>query len=93
MKYDILPYTYKKARQLNVVVYPSDNPKYKLEIYDTTGNFMFYGGSPSYSDYPHFLETHGQTYADKRRVLYRKRHKKELDDVGSRGWVIGNLLW
>lgn len=93
MEYDILPYTYERARQLDVVVYPSDNKKHKIEIYDKTGNFMFYGGDPKYSDYPHYIQSHGKEFADKRRALYHKRHRKELDNVGSRGWVIGNLLW
>jgi len=93
MEYNILPYTYKRARQLNVVVYPSDNPKYKLEIYDETGDFMYYGGAAGYSDYPHYIESHGKEYADKRRLLYHKRHKKELDKVWSRGWVVSKLLW
>jgi len=91
--YKILPYTYEKAKDLGVQVFSSDNPKYKIEIYDKDGLFMFYGGDPSYSDYPHYIDSKGRAYADERRRLYRIRHKKEIDNVGSRGWFIANLLW
>lgn len=93
MKYDILPYTYEQAKKLNVQVFPSDNPKYKIEVYDKNGVFMFYGGSPNFSDYPHYLVSHGKDYADTRRHLYGLRHRKEIEKVGSRGSIIANLLW
>ena len=91
--YDILPYTYKKAKDLGVLIFPSDNPRYKLEIYDDNGLFLFYGGSPKYSDYPHYIKSHGKKYADERRRLYHIRHAKEIADEGSRGWYIAHLLW
>jgi hypothetical protein len=37
--YDILPYTYKKAEELGVKIFPSGNTKYKVEVYDWNGNF------------------------------------------------------
>jgi hypothetical protein len=91
--YDILPYTYKRAKDLGVIIFPSDNPKYKLEIYDENGLFLFYGGSPKYSDYPHYIKSHGLKYANERRRLYRIRHAKEIANEGSRGWYIAHLLW
>jgi len=91
--YDILPYTYKQAEKLGVKVFPSDNPKYKIEVYDKDGNFLFYGGSPSYSDYPHYIESHGKKYADERRRLYHIRHRKSIEKDGSRGQLIAFLLW
>jgi hypothetical protein len=93
MPYKIKQYTLDKARELGVQVFPSDNPKYKIEIYNDDGVFMFYGGSPLYSDYPTYLETDGYMYADERRRLYRLRHRKEIEKVGSRGWWIAELLW
>lgn len=93
MSYKIKKYTLDKARELGVQVFPSDNPKYKIEIYNDDGVFMFYGGSPLYDDYPTYMETNGKTYADERRRLYRLRHRKEIEKVGSRGWWIASLLW
>ena len=91
--YDILPYTDYKAKQLGVHVFPSDNPKYKLEIYDANGLFLWYVGAANYSDYPHYIQSHGKQYADKRRQLYKQRHEKDRHYVGSRGWFADNLLW
>jgi len=93
MTYNISPYTYKKARALGLRVYPSDNPRYKIKVYDEEGEFICYGGSPKYSDYPHYIKSHGLDYANERRRLYRIRHAKEIADVGSRGWIINELLW
>jgi hypothetical protein len=91
-KYDIKPYTYHQAKLLDVKVFPSDNPKYKIEVYDgDTGQFLFYGGDPDYSDFPTYAETHGLEYAKRRRKLYWIRHAKE--PRGSRGWYIKKLLW
>lgn len=91
--YDILPYTYKQAKKLEVSVFPSDNPKYKIEVYDKNGLFMFYGGDPNFSDYPHYIKSHGKEYADNRRRLYYIRHKKDIENIGSRGYIISKLLW
>jgi hypothetical protein len=94
MTYEIKDYTKKQATKLGVLVYPSDNKKYKIEIYDAkTGEFMFYGGSPAYKDFPTYIEDKGLEYANERRRLYRIRHKKEIENKGSRGWYIANLLW
>lgn len=94
MGYIIKPYTLDRAAELGLTVYPSDNPKYKIEVYDeTTGKFLFYGGDTRYSDYPSYLETHTKEFAETRRRLYHKRHAKEINDVGSRGSVIAYLLW
>jgi hypothetical protein len=91
--YNIKDYTKQQAKRLGVQVFPSENPKYKLEVYDKNGLFLFYGGSPSYSDYPSYILSHGKKYADERRRLYHIRHRKEIEKEGSRGWFIANLLW
>ena len=56
------------------------------------GKFLFYGGDPHYSDYPHYIQYHGLEYANSRRLLYNQIHKNEIQKVGSRGWVISKLL-
>jgi len=92
-KYKILPYTYEKAKRLGVQVFPSDNPKYKIEVYDKDGVFLCYIGDPSYSDFPHYKEERGLEYALRRRQLYKQRHEKDRHIKGSRGWFADNLLW
>ena len=93
MVYQILPYTYQKAKQLGVKVFPSDNPKYKLEVYDFYGNFITYSGDSKYLDFPHYIKNRGLEYANERRRLYRIRHAKDIKNLGSRGYYSSELLW
>ena len=91
--YQILPYTIEQAKKLNVKVKPSENPKFKIDVYDLNNKFLFSGGSPAYFDYPHYIQSKGLSYANERRRLYRIRHYKEIQNVKSRGWYISKLLW
>ena len=94
MSYKITPYTLNRAAELGLRVIPSDKKKYKIKIYDAnTGKFLFYGGDSNYSDYPTYILSHGKGFADTRRNLYHLRHKKEINKIGSRGYIIAYLLW
>jgi hypothetical protein len=93
MVYTIQPRTYEVAKEMNLIIHPSDNPKYKIEVYDKDGVFMFYGGASGYGDYPTYWKLDGKAYANERRRLYMIRHKKEIQKVGSRGYIIYKLLW
>ena len=103
MVYDILPYTKKRAKELGVKIFPSDNPKYKLEVYDWNGVFICYIGSAKHLDYPHYLEMekNGEVpkgYAKERQRLYWARHHKEIEKLGaewegSRSYYSFLLLW
>ena len=103
MVYNILPYTKKRAKELGVKIFPSDNPKYKLEVYDWNGIFITYIGDAKYKDFPHYLEMekNGEKpkgYANERRRLYHIRHGKEPEKLGdeylgSRAYYAKELLW
>jgi len=90
--YNILPYTYKKAKDLGVDVYPSKNKKYKLDVFKNN-SFLFSVGASGYKDYPTYIQEKGLEYANQRRTLYKKRHQKDRTVIGSRGWYADNLLW
>jgi hypothetical protein len=92
-RYTITKYTQKKANQLGVQVFPSENPKYKIDVYNDRGLYLFSGGARGMLDYPSYIQLRGKEYADERRRLYRIRHRKELDAEGTRGWYIARLLW
>tara|TARA_R110000868_G_scaffold67109_1_gene199547 strand:+ start:28 stop:312 length:285 start_codon:yes stop_codon:yes gene_type:complete len=92
-KYKIKPYTYKRAKEIGVQVFPSDNLKYKLEVYDKDGVFIAYVGANGYSDFPTYTKTKGKEYADERRRLYKIRHQKNRLKVGSKSYLADNLLW
>lgn len=91
--YRIKPYSYIQANRLGVQIFPSTNTKHKIEVYDKNGVFICYIGSPAYSDYATYLETHGQEYANKRREAYRKRHFKTAQKKGSASFYAYNILW
>jgi len=91
--YNIKEYSFKKAKQLGVQIFPSGNPKYKLEVYDWHGNFITYCGANGYKDYPTYLEEQGPVYANNRLRLYKIRHEKDRHKLGSRGYYSDQLLW
>jgi len=96
--YKIKPYTFQRALELGVRVFPSTNPKYKIDVFDWNKNYIISIGSPSYKDFPTYIEEKGLDYALKRRDLYHKRHKREIDLLGdrwlgSRSYYAWNLLW
>jgi hypothetical protein len=91
--YHILPYTYDRAKHIGVQIFPSDNRKYKLEVYDKNGIFITYCGAYGYKDFPTYMEERGWEYAKERRRLYKIRHQKDRTKVGSRGWFADQLLW
>jgi len=90
--YNILPYTYKKAKELGVEVYPSKNKKYKIDVFKNN-SFLFSIGASCYKDYTTYTKELGLEYANKRRELYKKRHQKDRTVIGSRGYYADRLLW
>lgn len=104
MVYEIKNRTKQIAEKLGVQVFPSDNKKYKLEVYDYYGNFITYvGDGKSKGDYPTYLEMEAcnevpKGYANKRQIAYYKRHGKEIEKLGdewegSRSYYAFKLLW
>jgi hypothetical protein len=66
---------------------------WKPEIYDEDGIYMTQVGARGYKDYWSYLREDGNVIANKRRLAYMKRHHKELVKTGSRGWLVGKILW
>lgn len=90
MPYQIQPYTLQKADRYHLVVKPSQRRGFKIDVYNPTGLYLFSGGALGYPDYPTYIMSHGLTYANERQRLYHLRHKYQN---GTRGWLIGQLLW
>ena len=93
MTYHIDDNAYDMARSLGLHICVASNPKYKIEIYDEDGIYMTQVGARGYSDYWQYLREDGNVIANKRRLAYMKRHHKELVKTGSRGWLVGKILW
>ena len=89
--YKILPYSYHQAQILGIQIFPSDKPNKKIKV--ITKDKIIYIGDTNYSDYPHYIQSHGLEYANKRRYLYRKRHEKDRNVVGTAGYYSDKILW
>ncbi len=95
--YEIKPYTYKKAKELGVIVYPAENKKNKLQVYSKDGVFLHNIGDIKYNDYPTYLQMENDKivpkgYAESRRILYYKRHNKQYEKY-SKSNLAKELLW
>ena len=93
MTYEIKPYSYYKAELLGVKIKPSTRPKYKIDVFSHDNDYITSIGAIGYKDFPTYYEEKGEEYATKRRELYRNRHHKEKDKVGTRGYYSYNILW
>jgi len=88
MSYTITDYTKKKAKEIDVEVRPSKNPKKKVDVY-RNDVFLHSIGAIGYKDFPTFTKEEGREFADERRRLYHIRHKEET--LG--GLLAKWLLW
>jgi len=92
MGYRISNYTRSKARALGVTVKPSSRKGKKIDVYKS-GKKVASIGAAGMNDYPTYIRSKGRQYANKRRMLYRKRHHKELNATGTPGFYAAKLLW
>jgi hypothetical protein len=90
--YEITNYTKQKAKELNVKIKPSSNPKKKIDVYKDNKKVASVGAI-GYDDYPTYLIKKGKSYADERKRLYKIRHSKDKNIIGSNGYYADKLLW
>ena len=98
-----MEYTWNKSPRYHVRInkngesynkeYTYKNKKYKLEVYDNNGLFLFHVGANGYGDYSTYLKENGISYANERQRLYKIRHAKDLKVKGSKGYYAKKLLW
>jgi len=91
--YQIKPYSFIQADKIGVIIAPSNNKKYKIDIYDKHGNLITQIGATGYSDFPTYVLSHGIEYANDRRRLYKIRHQSDRNKLYSRGWFSDQILW
>jgi len=92
MTYKITNYTKDKAKKLGVEVKVSKVKGKKLDVFKD-GKKIASVGALGYSDYPTYIKDKGKDYANKRRTLYKIRHKKDKDVKGTKGYYADKLLW
>ena len=91
--YKVTKYSHDKAKKLNLIIKVSNNPLKKIDVYTSDDKFIASIGDSSYMDYPNYCIAYSKEYGDKRKLLYRNRHKKNADVKYSKQWLALNLLW
>jgi hypothetical protein len=93
MTYVITPYSYQQAKKLNVIIVPSHKKNKKIDVFSNDKKYITSIGDIRYLDYPHYIETKGTDYANERRILYKKRHAKYSNKIGSASFFASHILW
>lgn len=101
MQYRIHPRTSKIATKLGVIIRPSTNPLKKIDVFIPLANGTYKKlsiGAKGYADFHIYkeLEMVGKVSrgtAEARRKAYINRHKKDINNIGSRGYYAYQLLW
>ena len=88
--YEITNYSKQQAKKLGVVIKPSHNKHKKIDVYKNDKKVASIGDD-RYKDYPNYIKSDGKEYADKRRKLYKIRHKK--DSKSGAGFYASQILW
>ena len=92
-QYQIKQYSRDRAKQLNVKIKPSSNPKKKNDVFDKNDKFIVSIGAIGYMDYPTYLETGNKALADTKRKAYKARHEKDRHVKGTAGYYADQILW
>ena len=87
--YQISDYSYKRAKELNLEIFPSKRKYKKIDVFKN-GKYLASIGDTRYMDYPTFLARDGKEIANKHRRLYKNRHK---NDDGIAGKLAMHILW
>ena len=90
--YDISDYSYMKAKSLGVEIKPSQRKNKKIDVIKDN-KVIASVGDIRYKDYPTYMRENGKQFADKRKSLYKIRHKKDINVKDSNGYYAFNLLW
>jgi hypothetical protein len=90
--YKIKPHSIKQAHLLGVTIKTSANPSKKIDVYKD-GDKIASIGSSGYNDYALWMEKKGKAYADERRRLYKARHEKDRNKVGTTSYYADKILW
>jgi len=91
--FKISDYSKRKAIALGVKIRPSIYSGKKIDVLDWNNNYIVSIGAIGYKDYGVYLEEKGKKYADERRRLYRIRHSKDRNVIGSAGYYADRILW
>ena len=97
MSYRIKAYTKNQAKKIGVTVKPSKVKGKKIDVFKK-GQKVASVGAIGYNDYPTYMELErkgkvAKGTANKRRRLYKIRHKSDRNIKNSNGYYADRLLW
>lgn len=90
--YKIKRYSYARAKQLGVNIKVSSNKNKKIDVFKD-GKKVASIGDVKYLDFPSYRIEKGKEFAENRRRLYRIRHRKTAQKIGSPSYYAMNILW
>lgn len=90
--YHITDYSRKQAKKLGLQIKPSTNKNKKIDVFKQDKKVASIGAK-GYGDYSTFLKTKGKNYAEERKRLYKIRHAKDINVIGSNGYYANRILW
>jgi len=89
--YRIYPRQIKIARALKVKIAPSKVKNKKIAVYSLNNRKICDIGDVRYLDYCQYLELYGREVANKRKLAYWLRHRKDINYTC--GFFSANILW
>ena len=92
MPYAITKYSRDQAKKLGVTIKPSTVKGKKIDVFKNDKKVASIGAQ-GMGDFPTYMQTKGKAYADERRRLYKIRHAKTMDKVGSPSYYASRILW
>jgi hypothetical protein len=92
MTYTIKQRIRDNAKKLGVEIKIAKNPKKKLDVFKN-GSKVASIGAIGYSDYAHYIDDKGLTYANVRKKIYGIRHKNDMNVKNTPGYFSKQLLW
>ena len=93
MSYKITDYSYHRAKILGVRIIRSEDGTHKIDVYDKHFKYITSIGALGYSDFPHYVLSHGIDYALKKREAYKSRHENDRHVANSAGYYADKILW
>ena len=96
--YSITKYSFDQAKKIGVTIKPSTLKNKKIDIFNKDGKKIASVGGVKkdgsyYKDFPTYVKTEGKEKADKRRRLYKIRHEKNRQKVGTNSYYADKILW
>jgi hypothetical protein len=90
--YRITEYSKQKAKELDVEIKPSTRKHKKIDVFKNN-KLVASIGDKRYLDYPNFILKNGIAYADKKRELFKMRHRKHSGKINSPAYFASKILW